>query len=548
MQIKKAIGNNIMKYLRAKHKKIVDEENNEMILTGYAAANWMIHESFLFGTGSLDMEFKPFMRAEKMDRTRSIQQTIEEVCGKQFADAFWEAYYEKYIQRGDIEALARSGFNSIRLPLNARAFLAEEEDIIWKEQGFKVLDQVIDWCEEFGIYVILDLHAAVGGQSGIACDDGCDNFPHLFLEEEGKKRTIMLWKKIAWRYRDRAVVAGYELLNEPLVLPRWDSLLPELISFYKEAIHQIREIDEKHLLFIQGHRFASRLEVFPYIHDENWVMTIHIYETLPDLGLLGPILEMRDQLDVPVWIGETGGSADYLATLCGLLKKYGMGYNIWCLKAVERENAPTFETYRVPDGFDQIVEYAKRGGKKPSYSFAKQVMDNYLKQVEYKNCEKNEEIAAAVLRNGTFSIPAIGYDWHEGRYPYPTSCGYRREDRAHFVFQTGSFPYERNQFRNMEKAEKYGDFNHLDLVLSKDEIAGYAFDTGIDFIEIESLAHGPTQIEITVQSRKTYRQFDLNRSRLIRLSVESAKSGCIEIRCIEGEFQLHRIHFIKTGS
>ena len=36
---------------------------------------------------------------------------------------------------------------------------------VLKESGFKHLDRVIDLCAEYGIYTILDLHAAPGGQN-----------------------------------------------------------------------------------------------------------------------------------------------------------------------------------------------------------------------------------------------------------------------------------------------------------------------------------------------------------------------------------------------
>lgn len=34
-----------------------------------------------------------------------------------------------------------------------------------KEEGFKHLDRVIDLCAKHGIYTIIDLHAAPGGQN-----------------------------------------------------------------------------------------------------------------------------------------------------------------------------------------------------------------------------------------------------------------------------------------------------------------------------------------------------------------------------------------------
>ena len=36
---------------------------------------------------------------------------------------------------------------------------------VLKESGFKHLDRVIDLCGKYGIYTILDLHAAPGGQN-----------------------------------------------------------------------------------------------------------------------------------------------------------------------------------------------------------------------------------------------------------------------------------------------------------------------------------------------------------------------------------------------
>jgi len=36
---------------------------------------------------------------------------------------------------------------------------------VLKESGFKHLDRAIDTCAKYGIYTILDLHAAPGGQN-----------------------------------------------------------------------------------------------------------------------------------------------------------------------------------------------------------------------------------------------------------------------------------------------------------------------------------------------------------------------------------------------
>ena len=47
-----------------------------------------------------------------------------------------------------------------------------------------MLEKVLDWCEAYQVYAVIDLHAAAGAQSCLPCDDGPDNAPHLFLDEE----------------------------------------------------------------------------------------------------------------------------------------------------------------------------------------------------------------------------------------------------------------------------------------------------------------------------------------------------------------------------
>ena len=60
-----------MEFLKAQGTSIVDESGREVLLEGYALGNWMVQEAFLFGSGGFHADFKPFQRAEGMDRGRS---------------------------------------------------------------------------------------------------------------------------------------------------------------------------------------------------------------------------------------------------------------------------------------------------------------------------------------------------------------------------------------------------------------------------------------------------------------------------------------------
>lgn len=475
-----------MQFLKTDHQRIVNENNEEIILQGYGAGNWMVQEAFLFGTGGFHADFKPFSRAQGMDRARTIHQAIVETCGHRYADSFWHRYYRNYLSEKEIRHMKESGFNSIRLPFLARAFLKEEPEIVWDEENLAMLDQIIDWCEQYEIYVILDMHAAFVGQSAVGCDDGVDNVPHLFMDEEGWNRSILVWRTLAQRFCDRAVVAGYELLNEPIALPKWDGLIPDLLDFYRACITEIRSVDTKHMIFLQGHRFAKRADIFeenmdPVCH--NWVLTFHIYETLPDLGLLGPILAERDRLNVPVWVGETGGSDHWLTVLSGMLYENHIGINVWCHKAVERKNAQTLCTYTVPEGFEKIVDYMHKGSAKPSYQQAIRIFEQYLENIRFENCQVHNRKANVILRKMPVTVPAVGYDWnpasHYGSYPFCSFCGYRREDHLKMILGDGKRAYEQGEFRNIsfEPVPKYGDYTRLHLVLTGGEYVTYTVMT-----------------------------------------------------------------------
>ncbi len=474
-----------MQFLRTQKQIIVNEDGKEVLLTGYGIGNWMNQEGFLFGSSQFGGEMRPFMRAEGMDRGRSIHQTIIETCGLEYASGFWNRFYRAYFSKADIGHLAEMGFNSVRLPLKAAVFLREEPEVCFNEDMFGMLDELIDWCEACGIYVILDMHAACAGQSAISCDDGVDNQPHLYMDEEGWERTILLWEELARRYRDRAAVAGYELLNEPLALPVHDQYLPELIRFYEETVKRIRAIDTRHILFLQGHRFATRADVFSMEMDpgfHNWVLTFHMYEILPDLGLIGPVLAAREELDVPVWVGETGGSSRYMTVLYEMLREYHIGVNVWCHKAVHAADAATLLTYGLPDGFEKIVRYAREGGPKPSFAESIRIFDSYIEQVRFENCSRHEHRAAAILRRPEVIVPATGYDVlpgsgrsFRGSWPYCSFCGYRREDHMHLVYENGFVPYESPAFSwaGGGRPPKYGDWRHLELMLAEGEFAVY---------------------------------------------------------------------------
>ena len=130
------------------HKQIVDAAGKPLLLRATNLGNWLVPEGYmwLFQGG-------PQSPSE-------IRGLVLELLGPEGSTAFWQKYRENYIAREDIAVLHRAGFNAIRVPLHYSLF---EDD---GAEGFKLLDRLIVWSRAEGLYVILDLHAAPGGQTG----------------------------------------------------------------------------------------------------------------------------------------------------------------------------------------------------------------------------------------------------------------------------------------------------------------------------------------------------------------------------------------------
>src|SRR5258708_953071 len=184
-------------FAHTEHKQIVDAAGKPLLVRATNLVNWMVPEGYmwLFQGGP--------------QSPREIQALVLELLGPEGSAAFWQKYRENYITRDDIAFLHRAGFNAIRVPMHYNLFESDDAE------GFKLLDRLIGWCREEHLYVLLDLHAAPGGQTGANIDDSA-GYPWLYQSEQEQAHLIAIWQRLAKRYRNEPAVLGYDLLNEPI--------------------------------------------------------------------------------------------------------------------------------------------------------------------------------------------------------------------------------------------------------------------------------------------------------------------------------------------
>ncbi|MDA3890516.1 MAG: cellulase family glycosylhydrolase [Salinivirgaceae bacterium] len=391
--------NNDLTFLKTKGQYMVNEMGDTVLLQSIGLGNWLLPEGYMWKFGN------------NGDRPRKIEKVVSDLIGEEQAKEFWTAFRLNYITEADIIRIKELGFNAVRPALNARLFLSEEEKPQFIEEGFMLLANLINWCKKHQLYVIIDMHGAPGGQTGQNIDDSLNDLPELFMEEKYQDALVKLWLEIVRIYKDEPTVAAYDLLNEPLpertgAAQQYGHLLEPL---YKRLTTEIRKIDAKHMITLEGMNWSNNWSMFHEPFDNNTFYQFHYYcwNNPDNLNDISYFLKKRDTLNTPIWVGETGEKANtiYWGTT-QYFEKNNIGWSFWPWKKMATKNTPY--SINKPSNWDSIANYTREGAK-PSKALAEQAFTELLENIKIENCEYYEDVTNAIFRRVPIKIEAENY-------------------------------------------------------------------------------------------------------------------------------------------
>jgi len=185
----------------------------------------------------------------------------------------WHAkeHYETFITKADIKKIAGWGLDHVRLPIDYN--LVEEENGIYKEEGFAYIQRAIDWCSECNLNIILDLHKT----AGYSFDDG-EQEQGFFEDGQYQERFYRLWEEFARRFGQYKKMLAFELLNEitdkELCEP-WNKIA-------NNCIRRIRCICPDIFILVGSYwnNNVTAVKALPLPQDDYIIYNFHCYDPL----------------------------------------------------------------------------------------------------------------------------------------------------------------------------------------------------------------------------------------------------------------------------
>ena len=376
-------------FVHTQGKILVDGAGKPLLLRGTSFGNWLEPEGYM-----LKLNGGP-------QAPGTIEALTRTLLGPEESAKFWVTWRKEYITRGDVQFMKKAGFNSIRIPFHYK-FFANGSD-----EGFALIDPVVAWAHEAGMYVILDMHDAPGGQTGANIDDS-DNYPWLYESPSAQQQTLEIWTRIAKHYRNDKTVLGYDLLNEPIPgIPTLAHLKPMLEPMFKKIVAAVRTVDKNHVVIITGANWDGDFSVLGAPFDSNAMYTFHKYGIPGDKQqAIRSFVAFREKYNVPLWLGESGENQDaWVADYREVLEKNDIGWAFWPYKKMESGSCEV--TFAKPPHWDEIVDYAAHAWMidekhsplraRPSDDVIHAAFDGLLTNIRFENEKVNAGYVKALL-------------------------------------------------------------------------------------------------------------------------------------------------------
>jgi aryl-phospho-beta-D-glucosidase BglC (GH1 family) len=355
------IQSNELGTVTAVGRGLYDENGDRYDIKGINFGNLFIAEGWMTvnSVGALYNEDGSFVKVNEQGIVEKYEEIYQEEMDAILAqrvekgdftqeqlDALHDAYFYAYCTEADFRLIRDAGLNTIRLPMYYRNFMeGSDESLTMRPDAFEKLDYFLELARKYGLKVIVDMHGAVGGQSGYEHCGTRDM--DLWDNEVYIEAMCTLWNNIATYYVNQrpdlaSTILAYDLVNEPVKRTEGSTgrLQWDVMDRFYDAI---RQADPCHVISVEGVWYPSSLPNPADYGWENVLYQYHFYNWNHNKGisnelyysLMNTLYALTDY-EVPKLVGEFSlfGNRD---AWMKYLKQYdanGWGWTIWSYKIV----------------------------------------------------------------------------------------------------------------------------------------------------------------------------------------------------------------------
>lgn len=275
--------------------------------------------------------------------TYSIITELDSRFGVATEQSLIRDYQTNWITTADLNNITNGGFNCVRVPVWWGNFysITNTTSAGWRSDAFAELDWVVTNCASRGIYVVIDMHGVVGGQS-TNDDTGEENLNAYWTNSTDQSETAYMWTQIVSRYNGNSAVAGYDLINEPYGAPGTAAVWNAYSSLY----NTIRSIDTNHIIIMEGTFGNWDWSMLPNPSAYGWtniVYSMHEYQfggsvAQCEAGSDNQVTDFDNHLswNVPDFIGEWNDMGNGAGCYDYSINDYnnaGISWTMWAYKA-----------------------------------------------------------------------------------------------------------------------------------------------------------------------------------------------------------------------
>ena len=356
-------------FIVVKGRKLYNKKGEHIQLKGVNLGAWLVRENWL-NPDDIDVEYKSKMTEEQQknywgtfyeDLTEEqreifdpyygkkydgemIYDVLEKRFGREKAQELLNIFYDNWITEWDLDNIKSMGFNCVRVPFWYRNFYYDDKGTkILDENGewdFSRLDWIVEECSKREMYVILDMHGAVGSQSDAPHSGrgyaGAQLYEKSERGEEYRRLTKELWTAIASRFNGNPAVAMYDLLNEPMCDVEATEIERRINNemIYTRLYDTVRKVDSRHIITMECIWTAIALPQAWLKGWDNVVYQVHFYNNSNFIFNLFAWFTKFVYMDVPMMMGEFYPHQQTTWENCfNTLEKANYSWFLWTYKA-----------------------------------------------------------------------------------------------------------------------------------------------------------------------------------------------------------------------